>query len=193
MKMSYMTRVAIMLGVSMLVGCASIQPTVMSSAVPDPASGYLAGTFSRVSSGGFAFVVKNMRTGEEFGMPLGEDGLLPKDVNNQVIAIKLPPGDYAVTEWYTYATLTKERSAKKPISNRYLAMPFKVEAGKVMYLGYYLVSTSSGGGYTYWTVKPRPIGLSEAKAAFASAYPAFVQHDFACQLCLDTVPLKSEP
>jgi hypothetical protein len=174
---------------AMLGGCASIQPVVGAKAAPEPTSGYVAGTFTRDTGGGVAFVLRNKQTGEEYSMPLGEDSALPTSVKDQIISIKVPPGDYSITEWFTYATLTKERGKKSAITNQYLAAPFTVVSGSVVYVGNYSVSTTRTYSYptTYIrsTITPNPIKSSEAREAFLKAYPSFVSSPFSCRLCID--------
>jgi len=167
--------------------CASIQPVVRTTTSPEPSGSYIAGTFTRSSSGGFAFIVRNVESGTEYGMPLGEDSLLPKDVTDQVIAIKVPPGRYEVSQWITYGTLTKERSSKREIKNPYLAKPFTVEAGSVTHLGKFSVTTAITSGYTNWSIKPNPMTSQDAKNGFLAAYPSFTSHSFSCRLCTDTL------
>lgn len=169
--------------------CASIQPVVSSSAAPEASSGYVTGSFTRTKSGGFAFVLRNLDSGAEYEMPLGEDTLLPTDVSDQVIAIKVPPGRYSVAQWFTYGTLTKERSSKKEISNPYLKAPFTLGNGAVVYLGRYSITTTYTPGYpvsrTDWAIRPQPVKSTEARSAFAKTYPAFADMPFSCRLCAD--------
>jgi hypothetical protein len=168
-------------------GCAFIQPVVGATATPESTFGYVTGTFTRDGGGGIAFVLRNKQTGEEFSMPLGEDSALPKSVKDQIISIKVPPGSYAVTEWFTYATLTKERGKKNAITNQYLATPFTVDPGSVVYVGNYSVSTARTYSYptTYirTTITPKSIKSIEAREAFLKAYPSFGSNAFSCRFC----------
>jgi hypothetical protein len=177
----------------LMTGCAVIQPVLPPTSQPDATAGYVAGGFTRVKSGGFAFIVRNLDTSAEFALSLGEDTSWPTDVENQVVAIKLPPGRYAVSHWITYATLTKERISKSAVSNPYLSAPFSVAAGSVTYLGHYSVSTLHSGGYVNYRISPRPVMAAGARSAFLKAYPAFSGNDFSCRLCTDTLPQMPTP
>lgn len=179
---------ALALAATWMTGCAVIQPVLPPTSQPDAASGYVAGGFTRVKSGGFAFIVRNVESGAEFALPLGEDTSWPSDVENQVVAIKLPPGRYAVSHWITYATLTKERISKSAVSNPYLSAPFSVVTGSVTYLGNYSVSTLHSGGYINYRISPKPVMAEGARSAFLKTYPAFGGNNFACRLCADTLP-----
>jgi hypothetical protein len=171
-----------------LSACASIQPVVKSAALPEATSAYVTGNFTRIKSGGFAFVLRNLDSGLEYGMPLGEDSLLPTDVTDQVIAIKVPPGRYSVAQWFTYGTLTKERTRKKDISNTFLNAPFVLEKASVVHIGSHLITTTYTPGYptsrTDWLIKPQPITSKDAQGAFNKAYPAFANLAFMCHMCV---------
>jgi hypothetical protein len=179
-----------------LAGCTSIQPTVPTTTPPDASSGYVAGAFTRTNTGGVAFILKGMDSGVEYAMPLGEDSPLPKDVKDQVVAVKVPPGRYAVSHWITYGTLDKSQSTKTSMSNAFLAAPFVVEAGSVIYLGAFSVTSTTTPGYPkmtiHWSVKPMAIHLNGARAAFLKTYPMFGSVPFVCRLCLDTLANPSE-
>ncbi|MBL0728807.1 hypothetical protein [Piscinibacter sp. HJYY11] len=178
---------ALALAVLLASGCAVIQPVVPAAAAPDAASAYIAGAFTRVSSGGFAFIARNADTGEEYALPLGADTPFPTDVENQVVAIKVPPGRYAITQWITYATLTKERITKSNITNAVLSEPFTVAPGSVTYLGNYSVTTTRAGTSMHFRISPKVVTSADARTGFLKAYPGFQSQSFACKLCVDTV------
>lgn len=175
---------ALSLSLALLTGCASIEPAVQAAAGPEPGMAYVAGQFTRSNSGGFAFVIKDVDLGTEYAMSLGEDGTWPSDVNEQVIAIKLRPGRYAVTQWFTYATLTKERSRSHPITNVELSKSFRLNSGSVMFLGGFKVDTSVQGGQIYWSIKPRVVREERAQQAFEAAYPGLNKLAIECRLCI---------
>lgn len=168
-------------------GCAVIQPVLPAAAAPDATAAYVAGAFTRVSSGGFAFIARNADTGEEYALPLGADTPFPTDVDNQVVAIKVPPGRYAITQWITYATLTKERITKSNVTNAVLSEPFTVAPGSVAYLGNYSVTTTRSGLSSYFRISPKTVTSADAHAAFVKAYPGFQSQSFTCKLCIDTL------
>jgi hypothetical protein len=168
-------------------GCASLQPSVPTDAKPKASAGYIAGTFEKTNSRGFAFVVRNIETGAEYNMSFGNDTVLPSSAAPQVTAIEVPPGRYDVKQWMTYIVLTKEISAKSPMTNRYLALPFDVGADSVLYLGNFSANTTHTfhgfGGTEHWTINPETVSLEEARGAFLKRYPAFTNRAFVCHLC----------
>ena len=96
MRLAITLRAAALVAVS---GCASVQPVLAPTASVDASSGYVAGQFTRMKARGFAFVVKGVDDGREFTMPLGEDSSMPSEAKDQTVAIKVPPGTYAVVQW----------------------------------------------------------------------------------------------
>jgi len=176
------TGLALVLG--LLAGCATIEPAVPTTARPETGMAYVAGQFSRSNSGGFAFVLQNLDSNAEYSMSLGVDGSWPQDVKAQVLAVKLPPGRYAVKQWFTYATLTKERSRGHAITNSELSRPFQVGSGAVLFLGGFSADTTTRGNQIFWSIKPRLLKEDEAQAVFQSAYPALAALPFECHLCI---------
>ena len=178
-----------------LSGCASITPVVTREEATDPKSGYVAGLFTRMKTRGFAFVIKEVNGSREFVMSLGEDSSVPTEVKNQTVAIRLPPGKYVVSQWITYATITKEVMSRSPVTNPVLSRSFEVDAGNVIHLGSYDVSatmvTGSPRAMTYLRIRPRSFTQSEAKKALAEAYPNLASQPFRCLLCSDTIGLPT--
>ena len=185
----------VLLTLSLLAGCASIAPVLSQKEAADTGSGYLSGLFTRMKSRGFAFVVKDTNTGREFSMPLGEDSVLPTETRDQTVAIKLPPGRYEVTQWITYATMTREIMSRKPVTNPILSQPFEITAGGVVHLGSYDISQSVYSSYpgitTSLRIQPRPFSQADVKKAFSETYPNLNSLQFRCILCTDTVGLNS--
>lgn len=168
-----------------LSGCApiaSIEPILEKTVAPSEGFAYISGSFTRVNSGGFAFTITNLQTKQEYGLPLGEDGLLPKDVTKNIVAIKVPPGRYKVDNWYPYGTLTKEKHATFKIYNPWLSKPFEVRKDSVIFLGDFFISTY-GITSIEWKVKPIKIELREAKERFDKNYSEFKLLKFECILC----------
>jgi hypothetical protein len=170
-----------------LSGCVSIEPKYAPTAPPQKEFSYVAGKFTRTHSGGFAFILRNADSGIEYPMSLGEDTALPSDGFDQVVAIKVPPGKYVVSDWVTYGTLTKERSKKHPIKDSILNVPFTIEAGSVMFLGNYSANTSVTRGYPAGTINysitPSVAIYRDSRDAFLKAYPLFNGSAFKCLSC----------
>ncbi|MGM9480573.1 hypothetical protein ACS5PN_05200 [Roseateles sp. NT4] len=166
-------------------------------AAVDPNSGYVAGLFTRMKARGFAFVIRAADGGAEYLMPLGEDGNWPTAVNDQSVVIKLPPGKYTITQWITYATLTKEVMSRRPIANPVLGQPFTVNAGCVTHLGSYDVTQYIQNGFptttTHLRIQPRRATEAAVKQTFGAAYPNLSKQAFRCLLCSDTAQLMLAP
>lgn len=183
----------------LLSGCASITPVVSQTATADASSGYVAGLFTRPKPRGFAFEnnrhyafeVKELSDGRRFMMPLGEESILPTEIKDQTVAIKLPPGRYTVFQWITYDPLTKEILSTKPIIGSALSKPFDVTAGSVVHLGGYDLSQSVRIGSTLLQIKPRRFSQAEVQKAFGDTYPNLASQAFRCVLCADTVGLPA--
>ena len=184
-------RLALPLFFALLTGCVSLQPTLQATAKPEKSNAYIAGSFTRVSSGGFAFVLTNTDSGLDYAMPFGEDTTWPKDVADQLIMIQVPPGKYRITHWLTYGTLTKERSRLQPVTNKFVAAPFTLEQGSIIFLGSFSASTETSVSYPYthtsWSIKPNPIKARDAHSALANTYPLFGDVPFSCTVCIDSV------
>ncbi|WP_020182104.1 hypothetical protein [Methylotenera sp. 1P/1] len=168
---------------SLLSACASIEPPIKASDTVDNELAYVAGKFTRSNSGGFAFVLVNQSSGREYNISLGSDPAFPKDVIDQVVAIKIPPGVYTVPYWFTYGTLTKERSDKHPITNLRLSAPFVASSGSTVFLGNYSAVTEHSNGQTLWSIKSQKISENQARDSFLEAYPLLHKLEFFCQNC----------
>lgn len=169
-------------------GCAPIKvaPVEPGMAAPNPTSGYVAGSFTREKMSDVAFVVHDTDTGVDYNLPLGADSRYPAAVNDQVIAIAVPPGHYAINQWVAYATITKDTLIRKDVSNRHLSAPFTVLAGDVIFLGKYLITGGATYGGLSWHIQPLKIDVADAQRAFVAAYPAFLNSRFNCLLCFGT-------
>jgi hypothetical protein len=167
-----------------LTGCVQVAAVEKHDAQPDPSSGYVAGMFSREALSGVAFVVRNEASGKEYNLPLGEDTTMPRAVEGEVVAIRLPPGQYEVPAWVAYATVTKERMLRKDVTNLFLSAPFEVRSNTVTFLGKFRLT---GGNDLYrliWRITPEPIRSAAAHEAFGKTYPALDALTFACRLCV---------
>lgn len=168
-----------------------ITPVVKHDAAPSPAYGYIAIRTTQEKGTDIAFVVNNVDTGTAFNMPLEEDAAWSSKENKRVAIIKVPPGRYAVTNWLTYASMTKSEFTEKAVTNAYLSYPFSVSSNTVTFLGDFTVgfdiNYGHGTDHWRWTIRPLHITLKEAQAAFVHSYPEFRGLEFACRLCTDTV------
>lgn len=188
---SMVSLAAALLALAGLSGCSTVQPVLSSSATADPAAGYVAGLFSRTWGRGYGFVVRSVDGGAEFVMPLGQDTSLPTSVPEQTVAVRIPPGRYTVSDWITYATMTKEVMSRKPVTNPALSQPFEVKAGAVVHLGGHDVSQENTTSYprttTHMRIAPRRLSEADVRQAFQASYPNLATLPFRCVLCTDTV------
>ena len=164
-------------------GCAQIQPVMTPAGGADPAAAYITGTFSRTSARGFAFAIRNS-DGKEFFMSLGEDRKVPTPVEEQTIAIQVPPGTYAVMHWVAYDTATKAVEIRRPVDNAVLAKAFTVRAGEVVHLGEFDIEQGRRADTSYYSIKPAYIASKEeARVSVAKAYPNLASRPFQCLVC----------
>jgi hypothetical protein len=182
---------------ALLSGCASVQPVLAPTAAVDPGAGYVAGLFSRMKARGYAFVIRSFDGSAEYNMPLGEDSNWPTAVTDQSVVIKLPPGTYTVSQWITYATLTKEVMSRRPMSNPVLTQPFTVNAGSVTHLGSYDIFQHVQHSYpmttTHMRLQARRATLSQVQEALAATYPHLAKLPVHCLLCLNAGGIAPTP
>lgn len=178
------------LGLSILAGCVSVQPILSADAPVDPDSGYVSGQFSRVKLSGFGLVVKATDGSAEYVMPMGEDSNFPSAVESQTVVMKLPAGTYRISQWVTYATLTKETLTRKSLENSPLSEPFKIKPGTVLHLGRYNLGGNKefvyNGVNMNFQMNPLPVTQRQVQSAFMLSYPKLAGLPFRCLLCVDT-------
>lgn len=178
-------------------GCVTnFAPPLKSDATPSTANGVIAAEFSRTSTTGIAFIVHNTKTGQEYALSIGENTERLQDVYEQVSAINVPPGDYAIVQWETFESITKQVLGKFPEKISRLAKPFTVQAGQVTFLGAYFAegaeryagdSAYKSTDYMHWIIDPQSITYKRAHASFVRAYPAYSESEFTCLLCSETL------
>ncbi|MBI5891901.1 MAG: hypothetical protein HZB47_14730 [Nitrosomonadales bacterium] len=177
-------------------GCANnrfpFQPIMDSTQSPEPASGYVAGMFSRdwnPSKLGFGLVIVNTATAEEYVMPFGVEAVLPEKVIDEFGMIQLPPGEYRIAHWLTYSTedygqLT--RIAMPPDSMA--AAPFVLAPGSVVFVGSYVArnrqNNGSNGGNP-WSVHHQRLTLQTVRKGLSNRYPLFSTQPMLCPSCIE--------
>lgn len=173
-----------------LPGCVHLTPIENSNVIPNDKYGYIVGSFTRIDSAGFAFALRNTHTGTEYVMPFGKNkvSLFTTSTKQEVVVIKVEPGNYVLTHWLVYDTLGKEQKLKREISDTFSSMPFDVSPDSAVFLGEYMAATVLKYPNVEWTIRPRRITSYEARDAFLRAYPNFGKNAFACRRCTDTVP-----
>ena len=164
-------------------GCAQIQPVVAPGAAADPNAAYITGTFTRTSARGFAFAIRN-QDGKEYFMSLGEDHAASGRVEEQTVAIQVPPGTYGVWHWVAYEPATKAVEIRHPVDNPVLAKAFTIRAGEVVHLGEFDIEQGRRADTTYYSIKPAYIATKdEARGLVAKVYPNLASRPFRCLVC----------
>jgi TonB family protein len=168
----------------------NLEPSVSTTAAADPTASYVAGIFSRTKGDGFAFVLVNRATKAQYYLTLGENTLEPTAAKDQVVAFKVPPGSYAVTEWFTYNHITKERSRKHSVSEPKLRRPFEISAGGIVFLGTFSTYSSGSSASLRWTIEPIYQHTSRLIKEFSVKYPLLRDLPYSCLICL---PAEIQP
>ena len=128
-------------------------------------------------------------------MPMGEDNSLPTPIANSTIAVKVIPGMYSISQWITYATMTKDVITRRSIENSSFSKPFYVAGGSVTHLGSFSIgSTTSIGGFDgYWhkilfdaRIRPDSATTQEVRSAFIKSYPRLDTPPLICLFCSDS-------
>jgi hypothetical protein len=171
-------------------GCAIIDSPIPTSASREPGFAYFSGRFSRHDVDKFALILRNIDTGREYAMPLGDTQFLSPQKLDKVIALKVPLGNYIATHWITYVGIGNERTSKNEIKSGRLAKPIHVSDGQVVFLGDFDMkqwTTSDPENimryYKHWSMTPKRITTMEAQSAFDSAYPQLRPTAFSCLIC----------
>jgi TPR repeat protein len=151
-------------------GCVTVEQRVPKTAVPDLASGYVGGIFSKDTVAGFGFGLHEVNTGREYVL-----GVEEKDVG----LIAVPPGKYRVAYWVSFA-LTHEQLTKQEIpASHPLGRTFDVGPGQVVLLGRWSADRAMS---TYMLSSTR-IAEAEAVAALRASYPGFGAAPATCFVC----------
>lgn len=182
----------------LLTGCANVTPTVLATAQPEANAAYIAGMFSRSKGMNFALVIRSTDKDEEYVMPMGTDSSMPTEIIDSVVAIKVRPGTYTITDWMTYATLTKEVISRKPIQDSPFAQSFTVGPGSVIHLGNFMTRSRIAPGMSGLThtinysmrIRPAPLSEAAVNEAFAKAYPNLATQPLRCLFCIGPAGLQ---
>ena len=165
-----------------LSGCVSVRPTVVATAAPSAESGYVAGVFSRTGRDRFGLGIVDA-AGQEFVMPFG-DSSQEETAQGRLAMIDLPPGEYRVAFWVTYAALGTKQGIKKDFpATHAIARKFTVRPGQVVFLGAFSAETVTSYRRVDWTIGLRRIGEAGATTMFRQGYPAFREASIQCLQC----------
>lgn len=183
-----LTRILFIVMTVFLSACASVTSTVKADSTPAADAGYIVGLFTKNKSAGVGLGIVNTASGYEYLLPFGEDTSWPSAKANEFSMIKVPPGDYRIKYWATYATLTKEIFAKSEIKDAPISSTFKVEANSVAFVGSYSIvqewAPMPVGGWKFiWNLRQEPIAQKEASDRFSKAYGGYSQSSFSCFMC----------
>lgn len=172
-----MSGVRVLLGVvmaGMVTGCVTVERRVPLDAPPAPATSYVGGLFHKETFVGFGFGLRDLKTGQEYVIPMEKDA---------VGLVAVPPGRYRVAYWITFS-LTKEKLTRKDVPETVpLGRAFDVAPGAVMLLGKWSADREFGIAKSTFTIEQVRVRKQEAVAALLASYPAFKGAPVACVLC----------
>ena len=171
----------------MLSGCVSTQPSVSHDAHAKAGAGYIATAFPHSTGVGFVLYLVNLDTGAELAMSTS-DFSLTKDPSVTVTTIDVAPGHYAIADWGTLDTLTRQPHVRQLIVDPRVTAPFEVVAGHVAYLGRYDAQVSTTVSTEHARLRPTPANVADSQQAFLAAYPGLSTQAFDCVLCSDVPP-----
>lgn len=171
---------------SALSGCVTMQSIVDKTTQPDPATGYVGGTF--VTTGGafkYGFGIRDA-VGKQWFLPfadLANNGTRYLD-GTMTGFVALPPGDYRVGSW---VKSNMDTSGKAVPATDAVGRPFHLEAGHVLYLGSFDASTTSSISgnmiITHFSIRPKATRADEVWAVVTRTYPGFGNAPIECLLC----------
>jgi len=185
---------AVLAAVAVLAGCAGLRPNVKKSDRYDPAMGYVVGTFGSIENSGFGLVLSD-QVGRPFRLTFGEAkfGDATRELTGMVA---LPPGDYCLTHWITYARVSGLAELTHPIPKGHpFFRTFELKPGHVVYLGRFdAVMERETRGLIAMTVKTRwslaaeHITADVVPPVIAREYAGFSAAPLECLLCEPPAP-----
>lgn len=174
------------LALSALAGCASMELNLPADARVESNFGYLAALSYTTTAKGFSVVVKNTKTGEQFGVPLAENVSTLPNLSDKITAIKVPAGTYQIVGWTHGTGLLHDW---RPGKLHPVADSFSVQEGSVLALGRFVIDYNSVLKYPLMkehnAIAVSNVSRKELHDAFRSVYASFNEKAFSCFLCSD--------
>lgn len=166
----------------------SVTPTIEPTQVPDPQSGYIAGTFSAPANAGrLAFVLVNAETGSEKVLPVGEIHYLHVDQKKSFRMIPVPPGTYRLAYWMFYDELNRPFPPREFPAGTLSTTLFDVPAGGIAFIGNFAMTSKDGNDFLVGMRSRRfeqfAISLADARKSLATVHPGFLKLIFSCPPC----------
>ncbi|MFS2033045.1 hypothetical protein ACEN8I_03380 [Polaromonas sp. CT11-55] len=173
---------------SILAGCASIEPPLASTALPEKGFGYISSLAYTSTTQDFSLTLENTATGKKYGLPLGDSSSPAANLSDKITAIKVPTGKYKLVNWSDDGIflngLKNSASGAHP-----LMQAFTVSDGSVTVLGRFILDRDVKAGFPYtWitnSIRPGPISEKEVKELFHAAYPLLTEKSLSCLACTD--------
>jgi hypothetical protein len=159
-----------------LSGCVSVQTVVPAATTPHATAGYVAGVFSTAGATEFGLGITSIHGGEETVLPFADAATgkfrIP-DVPDRVTMIQLPGGEYRISSWLTFSSLTREKITRKALPAGAESLQFTVTPGRVRYLGKFAAVMSYAGLKINYRIDPQRIAQDELALLLEMGYPNF--------------------
>jgi hypothetical protein len=170
----------LVMALCVLQGCANVSPTLAHEATADQSAGYVALQSTHNTGVGMAFELTNVKTNQKYGLPLTNSA--HSDATAEVVAIKMPPGNYRLTQWMAYGWLTPGLIGHQDVTWPAFKEAFSVGAGQVNVLGGFLAKTSDTPRLQM-SVTPSELTADEVKRSLSMAYPGLKGMPISCITC----------
>ena len=176
------------LALFVVTGCANVQPSLPSGAKIDWNSGYVSAQFSTARAANFGLAIRSLDSERNYSVAVGHARLAPVALQNETVAIKLPPGRYVIDQLFAYTAWATEAIAGVSPGSVALATPFIVKAGTVTHLGGYELLEEGrprAAGWAGGQIVSVPLFKVIARSHFALSYPNLAGQAFTCLPCSD--------
>ena len=175
-----------LLALSVVTGCTNVEPSLPSRAQVDLNSGYVSAQLSTTRAANFALRVRSLDSAREYNVAIGNAWLVPVALQNDTVAIKLPPGKYVIDRLFAYTAFTTELIAEGNPGSSVLTTAFMVNAGMVTHLGGFELLEDArprAANPVVYKIHAVPLFKVIARTYFALSYPNLAGQAFICVPC----------
>jgi hypothetical protein len=170
-------------GYTTLSACVIYSVPIAKTESPDPQYGYLLGRFKTIGNGRYLGVGIKLTCKEpctEQLVPFSRHNPYDHEIHD-VLAIQVLPGTYNISSFvFTEGDSSSNNNRlfrEKPIMQEYMIAPFKVEAGKIYYLGDFQAETGFWIEdriiHNTWKIMDYRYNPQETAKVFANEHQAF--------------------